>query len=115
MANEETTKVRTDFTSQRHSTSYDYISPLELDLAGKYALVTGAAWETGVGFAVATAFVRAGVSGIAVLDRQDISTNIVTRLEEAASALRILQARGGQRRLCAGRHRAYSRVRRIAA
>ncbi|KAG7129355.1 Short chain dehydrogenase citE like protein [Verticillium longisporum] len=46
-----------DFTRTRHS-SYDLISPLKLDLSGKYAVATGAAWDTGVGFATAKAFAR---------------------------------------------------------
>lgn len=45
-----------DFTKTHHSTSYDYISPLKLDLAGKHVLITGAAWEHGVGYAAAMAF-----------------------------------------------------------
>ena len=31
-----------------HATSYDYISPLKLNLVGKHVLITGAAWEDGV-------------------------------------------------------------------
>jgi len=80
----QTTSLRRDFTSRRHSTSYDLISPLKLDLSGKYALVTGAAWESGVGFATATAFVRAGVSGIAVVDLRGVSEEVVTKLKQAA-------------------------------
>ncbi|KAF7587226.1 hypothetical protein BBP40_007539 [Aspergillus hancockii] len=48
------------FTTKHHSTTYDYISPLKLDLAGKYVLITGAAWENGIGYATAFAFARAG-------------------------------------------------------
>jgi NAD(P)-dependent dehydrogenase (short-subunit alcohol dehydrogenase family) len=76
---------RRDFTATRHSTSYDLISPLKLDLSGKYALVTGAAWETGVGFATATAFARAGASGIAVIDLHGVSDDLVAKIKHAAA------------------------------
>ncbi|KAF9872844.1 3-oxoacyl-acyl-carrier-protein [Colletotrichum karsti] len=76
--------VRRDFTSSRHSVSYDLISPLKLDLSGKYALVTGASWDTGVGFATASAFARAGASGIAVVDLRGVSADLVARLKQIA-------------------------------
>ena len=72
------------FTSQRHSSTYDYISPLKLNLEGKHVLVTGAAWETGVGYATATAFARAGASAIAVTDLHGVSQDLVDRLKLAA-------------------------------
>lgn len=55
-------------TKIHRSTSYDFISPLKLDLVGKHVLITGAAWEDGVGFATASAFARAGASVIAIAD-----------------------------------------------
>lgn len=48
--------ARRDFANKTHATSYDYISPLKLDLSGRHVLVTGAAHEDGVGFATALAF-----------------------------------------------------------
>ncbi|KAF4160319.1 hypothetical protein CNMCM6069_008669 [Aspergillus lentulus] len=72
------------FTSKHHSTTYDYISPLKLDLSGKHVLITGAAWEDGVGYATATAFARAGASAIAVADIHGVSSNLVAQLKSAA-------------------------------
>lgn len=72
------------FTSTHHSTSYDYISPLKLDLTGKHVLITGAAWEDGVGYATATAFARAGASAIAVADLHGVSSDLVSQLKSAA-------------------------------
>lgn len=74
----------TDFIAKRHSTSYDYISPSKLNLTGKHVLVTGAAYEDGVGYATATAFARAGASAIAVIDLHGISDELVARLKTFA-------------------------------
>jgi NAD(P)-dependent dehydrogenase (short-subunit alcohol dehydrogenase family) len=71
-------------TATHHSTTYDYISPLKLDLAGKHVLVTGAAWEDGVGYATATALARAGASAIAVADLYGVSGDLVAELKLAA-------------------------------
>jgi hypothetical protein len=57
-----------NFKATRHSTTYNYISPLKLDLAGKHVLITGTAWEDGVRYATAAAFARAGASAIAIAD-----------------------------------------------
>ncbi|KAK6597983.1 hypothetical protein H4I96_08935 [Botrytis cinerea] len=73
-----------NFTATRHSTTYDFISPIKLDLAGKNCLVTGAAWEDGVGYATATAFVRAGASTVALADLHGVSDDLVTKLKLAA-------------------------------
>jgi NAD(P)-dependent dehydrogenase (short-subunit alcohol dehydrogenase family) len=73
------------FTPTRHSTSYDYISPLKLDLVGKHVLITGAAWENGVGYATAIAFARAGASAIAVADLHGVSGDLVVKLKLAAA------------------------------
>jgi NAD(P)-dependent dehydrogenase (short-subunit alcohol dehydrogenase family) len=75
---------RRDFTAKRHSTTYGYISPLKLNLAGKHVVVTGAAWEDGVGYATATAFARAGASAVAVLDLHGVSDELVAKLQTAA-------------------------------
>ncbi|OJI99311.1 hypothetical protein ASPVEDRAFT_38739 [Aspergillus versicolor CBS 583.65] len=72
------------FTSTHHSTTYDYISPLKQDLNGKHVLITGAAWEDGVGYATATAFARAGASAIAVADLHGVSGDLVAQLKSAA-------------------------------
>ncbi|KAL2840178.1 hypothetical protein BJY01DRAFT_218763 [Aspergillus pseudoustus] len=73
------------FTSTTHHTTYDYISPLKLDLAGKHVLVTGAAWEYGVGYATATAFARAGASAIAIADLHGIPDDLAEELKLAAA------------------------------
>lgn len=73
-----------DFTSKRHSTTYDYISPLKLNLSGKHVLITGAAYPDGVGYATATAFARAGASAIAVVDLHGVSDELVAQLKTAA-------------------------------
>ncbi|PQE22464.1 3-oxoacyl-[acyl-carrier- ] reductase protein [Rutstroemia sp. NJR-2017a BVV2] len=74
-----------NFTATRHSTTYDYISPMKLDLAGKNVLITGAAWQDGVGYATATAFARAGASAIALADLHDVSDDLVMKLKLAAT------------------------------
>ncbi|KAI4933285.1 hypothetical protein J4E86_011555 [Alternaria arbusti] len=74
-----------DFTATRHSTTYDYISPSKLDLVGKHVLITGAAWEDGIGYATATAFARAGATAIAVADLHGVSDELSTRLKQAAT------------------------------
>ncbi|RYP91272.1 hypothetical protein DL770_002590 [Monosporascus sp. CRB-9-2] len=73
------------FTATRHSTTYDYISPLKLDLAGKHVLITGAAWEDGIGYATATAFARAGASAIAIADLHGVSGDLAAKLKLAAT------------------------------
>ncbi|KAH6840586.1 hypothetical protein B0I37DRAFT_408331 [Chaetomium sp. MPI-CAGE-AT-0009] len=73
------------FTATHHSTTYDYISPLKLDLAGRHVLITGAAWEDGVGYATATAFARAGASAIAIADLHGVSDDLVVKLKLAAA------------------------------
>ncbi|KAJ0422229.1 hypothetical protein BJY00DRAFT_280446 [Aspergillus carlsbadensis] len=77
--------ARSDFTATHHPTSYDYISPLKLNLAGKHVLITGAAWENGVGYATAAAFARAGASAIAIADLHGIPTDLVAKLKSAAA------------------------------
>ncbi|KAL2132719.1 hypothetical protein VTI74DRAFT_3457 [Chaetomium olivicolor] len=73
------------FTAKRHSTTYEYISPLKLDLAGKHVLITGTAWESGVGYATAIAFARAGASAIAVADLHGVLGDLVEKLKVAAA------------------------------
>jgi len=62
------------FTETIHATTYDYISPLKLDLTGKHVLITGAAWEDGVGYAAA----------IAVVDLHGVAGGLVEKLKQAA-------------------------------
>lgn len=73
-----------NFTPTTHSTSYDYISPLHLDLTGKRVVVTGAAYENGIGYATATAFARAGASFIALADIHPVPEALVSNLKTAA-------------------------------
>ena len=73
-----------DFATKVHASSYDYISPLQLDLSGRHVLITGAALEDGVGYATAKAFARAGASSIAIADLQLPSDELVVRLRSAA-------------------------------
>jgi NAD(P)-dependent dehydrogenase (short-subunit alcohol dehydrogenase family) len=73
-----------NFIPTTHSTSYDSISPLQLDLTGKHVVVTGAAYEDGVGYATATAFARAGASAIALADIQPVSDTLVANLKASA-------------------------------
>jgi NAD(P)-dependent dehydrogenase (short-subunit alcohol dehydrogenase family) len=74
-----------NFTATMHSTTYDYISPLKLDLAGKHVMITGTAWDNGIGYATATAFARAGASIIALADLHDITDDLVSKLKTAAT------------------------------
>lgn len=73
------------FTNTVHSTTYDFISPLKLNLIGKHVLITGAAWGNGVGYATATAFARAGASAMALADIHDIPEELVMQLKSSAS------------------------------
>ncbi|TEA13351.1 Short chain dehydrogenase citE [Colletotrichum sidae] len=73
------------FTATHRSTTYDFISPLKLDLSGRHILITGAAWEEGVGYATATAFARAGASAIAVVDVHGVSDHLLSGLKTAAT------------------------------
>lgn len=72
------------FTTKRHSTTYDYISPLKLNLVGKHILVTGTAYEDGVGYATASAFARAGASAIAMVDLHGVSDTLTAQIRAAA-------------------------------
>ncbi|KAJ4988897.1 hypothetical protein SVAN01_05521 [Stagonosporopsis vannaccii] len=73
-----------NFTAKRHPTTYDFISPLKLDLTGKHVLITGAAFKDGVGYATATAFARAGASVIVVADLHGVSQELAAKLKSAA-------------------------------
>jgi len=73
------------FITTTHSTTYKYISPLKLDLAGKHILITGTAWENGIGFATATAFARAGASAIAMADLYGVPDDLAKKWKSAAA------------------------------
>ncbi|KAF5648085.1 NADP(+)-dependent dehydrogenase [Fusarium sp. NRRL 52700] len=77
--------ISADFVLTHHATSYDFISPLSLDLMGQHVLITGAAHQDGVGYATATAFARGGASRIACCDLHGISGHIITKLKSAAT------------------------------
>jgi NAD(P)-dependent dehydrogenase (short-subunit alcohol dehydrogenase family) len=76
--------ARRNFTDKVHATTYDYISPLHHDLQGRHVLITGAAWEDGVGHATAIAFARASASVIAMADLHGVSDDLITKVETAA-------------------------------
>ena len=76
--------ARRDFLPSRRATSYDFISPLSLNLHGSNILITGSALPDGVGFATARAFARAGASGIVLADLHDVPPELVAQLKAAA-------------------------------
>lgn len=76
--------ARRDFLPSIHATSYPFISPLSLNLSGRYLVITGAALADGVGYATATAFARAGAAGIAIIDRHPVPPALVDQLKQAA-------------------------------
>ncbi|KAM0716782.1 hypothetical protein Q7P37_008227 [Cladosporium fusiforme] len=84
MSSSSQSTTRRDFTVKTHATSYPFISPLAQDLSGRHVLITGAAWDDGVGFTTATAFARAGASAIAVVDLHGVNDHLVSRLKAAA-------------------------------
>jgi NAD(P)-dependent dehydrogenase (short-subunit alcohol dehydrogenase family) len=81
--------ARRDFANKSHAASYDYISPLKLDVSGRHVLVTGAAHEDGVGFAAALAFARAGAAVIVLADLRGVD-------EERAESLRAAAKEAGR-------------------
>lgn len=76
--------ARRNFTDKVHATTYEFISPLHHDLQGRHVLITGAAWEDGVGHATSIAFARAGASVIAMADCHGVSDDLITKVETAA-------------------------------
>ena len=76
--------ARRDFLPSRRAASYDFISPLSLDLHGSNVLITGAALPDGVGFATAKAFAQAGASGIVLADLHAVPPELVAELKAAA-------------------------------
>ncbi|KAF5643355.1 NADP(+)-dependent dehydrogenase [Fusarium tjaetaba] len=76
--------VGADLIVAHHANSYDYISPLKLDLTGQHILMTGVADTGRVGYDTATAFALAGASRIACCDLHDISDDMIGELKSAA-------------------------------
>ena len=76
--------ARRDFLPSRRAASYDFISPLSLNLHGNNVLITGSALPDGVGFATARAFARAGASGIVLADLHPVPSELVAQLKAAA-------------------------------
>ena len=75
------------FTNTWHNTGYEAISPFrpELSMKGKTVVVTGAG--TGIGKAVARAFVQAGAASVAILGRrEDRLKSAISDIREAISA-----------------------------
>lgn len=71
------------FTSQRHRDTYSAIDPKARDFTGKYVFVTGA--SKGIGRETALSFAAAGVTGIGIGARSDL-TDLVPLIAEAAKA-----------------------------
>ncbi|WWC93094.1 uncharacterized protein L201_008059 [Kwoniella dendrophila CBS 6074] len=75
---------RRDFITNYHATSYDYISPLKLDISGRNVIITGGASQEGVGSATAIAFARAGAKSIAIIDIHDVMESTKEKIKKAA-------------------------------
>ena len=72
-----------NFTSTLRNDTYPAIDPNKSDLRGKYVFLSGA--SKGIGHAAAISFVKAGVAGIAIAARSDLSS-LVETMHEAAKA-----------------------------
>lgn len=72
-----------NFTSTLRNNTYPAIDPTKVDLGGKYVFLSGA--SKGVGHAAAISFVNAGVAGIAIAARSNLST-LEQDMHEAAKA-----------------------------
>ncbi|KAK7914368.1 hypothetical protein PG985_012071 [Apiospora marii] len=70
-----------EFTSTRHTDTYEYISTKPSDLTGRSVFITGA--SKGIGREAALAFARAGCSNIAIGARSSL-TDLASELEQAA-------------------------------
>ena len=78
-----TSGLGTNFTSTIRNDTYPVIDPNNLDLGGKYVFLSGA--SKGIGHAAAISFVKAGVAGIAIAARSDLSS-LEQSMHEAAKA-----------------------------
>ena len=61
-----------NFTSTLRNDTYPAIDPTKLDLGGKFVFLSGA--SKGIGHAAALSFIKAGVSGIAIAARSNLSS-----------------------------------------
>ena len=71
------------FTSTQRNDTYPAIDSNNLDLRGKYVFLSGA--SKGIGHAAAISFVKAGVAGIAIAARSDLSS-LEQEMHEVAKA-----------------------------
>ena len=78
-----TSSPEPNFTSTLRNDTYPAIDPNNLDLRGKYVFLSGA--SKGIGHAAAISFVKAGVAGIAIAARSDLSS-LEQTMHEAAKA-----------------------------
>ena len=78
-----TSSLEATFTSTLRNDTYPAIDPNNLDLSGKYVFLSGA--SKGIGRAAAISFVKAGVAGIAIAARSDLSS-LEKQLHETAQA-----------------------------
>ncbi|KAK4934356.1 hypothetical protein LTR10_024354 [Elasticomyces elasticus] len=70
-----------NFVPTIHHDTYDRINPSKTDLSGRNVLITGA--SRGLGKAMAVSYAKAGVSGIALLARSDLSA-VESEIHEVA-------------------------------
>lgn len=75
------TQPAVQFVPTLHHDTYARIDPTQTDLSGRNVLITGA--SRGLGKAMAVSYAKAGVSGIAILARSDLSS-VEGELVEAA-------------------------------
>ena len=72
------------FTSQLHHDTYEFVRSTQKDLADRRVLITGA--SKGIGRAMAISYARAGYSHVALLARSSVSETVVQAKEAAKSA-----------------------------
>lgn len=75
--------VGQNFTATIRNDTYPAIDPTKLNLGGKYVFLSGA--SKGIGHAAAISFVKAGVAGIAIAARSDLSS-LEREMHQAATA-----------------------------
>ena len=72
-----------NFTSTLRNDTYSAIDPTNLDLGGKFVFLSGA--SKGIGHAAAISFIKAGVAGIAIAARSNLSS-LEQEMHEAATS-----------------------------